>query len=362
MTDLDHLPPAAPVPAWLGQGTAVEQSRAVAEVQTAAVLAQQMPRRLDAARAMMRESCTQLFFAEKAFYSYPKGKTTVTGASIHLAKELARCWQNVDFGLIEMRRDDDNALSEMKAFAWDLQTNTRTSSTFIVPHQRDRQGGPVKLVELRDVYENNANQGARRVREQIFAILPPWFREEAVEICRATLNRGDGSSLPDRVAAAVAAYERIGVTVDQLEQKLARAQGRWSVFDLAQLMITYRSLQANELAVDEAFPPMRVTVAEIQQQAAVATPAPPQATEQPPAREGGPAPRPATQKQLTAVNTLLGTKLGLAGDERFEWLTGWADRSIASTKELTVDEAGRLIEQLGEMTDLAERAEEVDSA
>jgi hypothetical protein len=59
---------AAPSPARTGQGTAVEQSRAVAEVHGAIVVAQQVPRDISRAVADMHRSCAQKSLAEKAFF------------------------------------------------------------------------------------------------------------------------------------------------------------------------------------------------------------------------------------------------------------------------------------------------------
>ncbi len=258
---------AVPTPGRIGQATAVEQSRAVAEVQAAIVVAQQCPRSIATARTAMSESCKLLGFAEKAFYSYPRGGTTVTGASVYLARELARCFGNVQYGINELRRDDAHRQSEMQAWAWDVETNTRSSQTFIVPHMRDKSGGPVPLVDLRDIYESNANQGARRLRQAIFSILPVWFVEEAQEICRATLARGDGKPLADRVDAAIKAFAALDIPTGRLEQKLGKPRDRWNAYDLAQLRITHRSIERGEVTVDDEFPQARVTVAEIEAQA-----------------------------------------------------------------------------------------------
>jgi hypothetical protein len=278
MTDVtDHLPPPTAAPGWLGQATEVEKSRAVAEVQGAIIVAQRVPRRLDTARTMMAESCRMPRLAERAFFSYSRGDGQVTGPTVHLARELARCWGNIQYGIAELRRDDEAGLSEITAFGWDVQTNVRASTTFIVPHKRDKRGGPVQLKELRDIYENNANMGSRRLREQIFAVLPKWFTEEGEDICRATLAKGDGTSVDDRRAGAIRTFAGIGVTADQLERKLARPAEKWTVYDLAQLMITHRSLLAQELTVEDAFPQVRVTADEIRQQATTAPLSPPAA-------------------------------------------------------------------------------------
>jgi hypothetical protein len=255
--------PSTTTPARIGQGTAVEQSRAAAEVQAAVVVAQQCPRNIQQAVAEMRESCKQMFLAERAFYRYSRGGTTVTGPSVHLARELARCWGNVQYGLVEMRRDDEYGQSEMQAFAWDVQTNSRNSSTFIVPHRRDTRNGAKQLTDMREIYENNANNGARRVREAIFAILPPWFVEEAKELCAQTLRDGGGKPLAQRIADAIKAFEGIGVTVDRIEHRLERPSGKWTEYDVAQLIVIYKSIQRGEVTAEEEFPPPRVSAEEL---------------------------------------------------------------------------------------------------
>jgi hypothetical protein len=150
----------------------------------------------------------------------------------------------------------------MNAYSWDVEKNTRTSSTFIVPHKRDQKGGPKALTDMRDIYENNANNGARRVREAIFAILPPWFVEEAKELCAQTLRDGGGKSLPQRVADAIRAFEGIGVTADRIEGKFGRPSGKWTEHDVAQLLISFRSIQQGEITAEDEFP-VRVTIDEI---------------------------------------------------------------------------------------------------
>lgn len=237
----------------ISQATAVEQARAVAEVQAAIIVAQQVPRNLAAAVSEMRESCRQQGLAVRAFFRFPRAGQTITGPSVHLARELARCWGNVQYGVNELRRDDKAGVSEMQAWAWDVQTNTRSSQTFIVPHKRDKKGGPEVLTDLRDIYENNANNGARRLREAIFSVLPPWFTEEAKDICSATVRDGGGKSLAVRVTDAVKAFEGLGVTVKQLEGKLGRKTGEWNEYDIASLTVMFKSLQRGEVTVEEEF-------------------------------------------------------------------------------------------------------------
>lgn len=253
----------APRADWLSQATAVEQSRAVAEVQAAIVVAQQVPRDVQMAVASMRESCRQKGLAERAFYRFPRAGGAVTGESVHLARELARCWGNIQYGIVELRRDDEGGYSEMRAFAWDVQTNTRSEQIFVVPHKRDTKTGVKELVDLRDIYENNANNGSRRVRQCIFSLLPAWFIEEAKSLCQQTLSDGGGKTVAQRVADMLRAFEGIGITKGQIERKLGRTSGKWTEHDVAQLGITYTSMQRGEVNADDEFPAERVTVEEL---------------------------------------------------------------------------------------------------
>ena len=138
-----------------------------AEVQAAVLVAQQIPRDLSRCLADLEQSCRQMSLAERAFYRYSRGGQQVTGASVHLAREVARCFGNVDYGIKELSRDPnagEHGQSEMMAYAWDQQTNVRQSNTFIVPWERHTSKGINALTDPRDLYENNANAGARRMR------------------------------------------------------------------------------------------------------------------------------------------------------------------------------------------------------
>jgi hypothetical protein len=236
------------------QGTMIEQSRAIAEVQGSIVLAQQRPRDTTRAIEDMRMSCGIKEMADCAFFKFPRGGSNITGASVQLARELARCWGNIDYGIKELSRNDGQGQSEMLAFAWDLETNVRAETTFIVPHLRDKKGGPERLVDVRDIYEVNANMGARRLREQIFAVLPRWFTEQAEQACHDTLQNGGGEPLPLRITKMVEAFAQLGITKKQLEKKVAGSIDKIDPVTLANLAITYKSIRRGEISKDDEFP------------------------------------------------------------------------------------------------------------
>jgi hypothetical protein len=267
--------PAATGPDRVGQSTAVEQSRAVAEVQAAIYVARQFPRDIGRSRSAMQAACGTMALAEKAFYKFPRAGGSVEGSTIHLAKTLAQSWGNIQYGVSEMRRDDSYRQSEMQAWAWDVEANTRHVLTFIVPHAKFANKKVVQLEDLRDIYENNANNGARRLREAIFAVIPDFFIDEAEDLCRETLHKGDGRPIEQRIEGAVGVFRGLGISEERLEQKLGRKKEQWTGADIAQLLITHKSIDRREIAVDEAFPQERITGGEIKSNASRGKQTPP---------------------------------------------------------------------------------------
>ena len=250
-TDLENLAqPRTIVPAST-QAAVIEQARAVAEVQAAVVVAQSVPRDMDRAYGEMQDACGRKALAERAFYSVPKRGS---GPSVHLARELARIWGNVQYGVHELRRDDEAGMSEIQAFAWDVQTNVRSTRTFQVPHARMAGGKRTPLIDLGDVYLNNQNIGARAVRECIFTVLPVAFTDEAQTLCNKTLQGDETVPLSDRIKQMVSAFHGLGVTEKQLEERFGRKRGQWTAGEVAQGSVLYQSLQRGELHIDSEFP------------------------------------------------------------------------------------------------------------
>jgi hypothetical protein len=251
----------APAPARVGQATAVEQARAVAEVAAAVQVAQMNPRDIQRAWADMQAACSRLKLAERSFYAVPNRGS---GPSVHLARELLRIWGNADAGVHELSRDDERQVSEVRAYAWDQQTNVRQSRTLQIPHAKMAGKQRRALTDLSDIYLNNQNVGARAVRECIFTILPADFVAEAQDICRATIERGDGKPLVERITEMVGAFKSaLGVGVGQIEAKLGRKRGQWTAVDVAELRVVFTSIQRHETTVEDEFPAEPVKASEL---------------------------------------------------------------------------------------------------
>lgn len=229
----------------------IESSKAIAEAQGKLIIAKNFPRDEHLAYAKVMEACKRRSLAEKAIYSYPRSGSTISGPSIRLAEELARCWGNVDFGIKELSQKDGE--SEMSAYCWDMETNTMSSQTFVVAHVRDTKKGQVRLTEQRDIYENNANMAGRRLRARILAILPPDLVEAAVAECKKTLAGDNETPIADRINKMVASFAKFGVKIDTLEKRLGRKIDTMTTEDICEYAGIYNSLKDGNSSISDWF-------------------------------------------------------------------------------------------------------------
>ena len=193
--------------------------RAIAEVQAALVIAKQFPRNPIEAYDRVMNACQRPGLAQSAVYSYARGGTSVTGPSIRLAEMLAQNWGNIQYGIREL--SSENGESTVEAFAWDVETNTRQTKVFQVPHMRYTRNGSKKLTDPRDIYELVANNGARRLRACILGVIPGDVVDAAVDQCEKTIHANADTS-PEGVQKLVKAFEQFGVTKDDIEGFIQR--------------------------------------------------------------------------------------------------------------------------------------------
>ncbi|BAP20763.1 hypothetical protein VYN29_09700 [Pseudomonas aeruginosa] len=236
----------------VNQGTVnIEQSRAVTEAQGKLILAKKFPRDEALAYSKIMNSCSRPTLAASGEYAYPRGGQTVSGPSIRLAEELARCWGNIEYGIRELSRQQGN--SEMEAYAWDLETNTFSSQKFTVRHIRDKKGGGQALTEERDIYELTANMGGRRLRSRLLAILPPDLVEAAVNQCRKTLAGDTSLPIADRVRSMVDKFSQVGVTEKHLRAYLNKSLDEIIPEEIATLAGVFNSIKNGQAGVGDFF-------------------------------------------------------------------------------------------------------------
>ena len=236
----------------INQGTvAVEASRAITEAQGKLLLAKQFPRNYTSCYAKAIEACQRKTFAEKAFFSYPRGGQSVTGVTIRFAEEMARCYGNLDYGIKELSHEDGK--SEMQAYCWDLETNTISSQNFTVEHIREANGRSTKLTSQRDIYERTANDGARRLRSRILAILPPDLVEDCIKECHKTIAGKNDIPLIDKVKNMVTGFAKVGVTKEMLEKRLGHTVESVNSDELVEYISIFNGLKQKETTISDWF-------------------------------------------------------------------------------------------------------------
>ena len=232
--------------------TEMMMSRQAQEVQGQIVMAKKFPRNEVISSNRIVTACKRRKLAEKAEYEYPRGGQKVTGPSIRLAEALAQNWGNIDFGYIELERRSGE--TQVMAYAWDLETNSRQTKVFTVPHVRETKAGNIPLTNPRDIYELVANQAARRVRSCILGIIPGDIVEEAIEQCHKTLIEGEKKPLPDLVKDMARIFQdEFSVPLESIEKYIGCKSSAFSMNDLIRLKKVYTSLKDGMSKREEVF-------------------------------------------------------------------------------------------------------------
>lgn len=227
-------------------------SRQTQEVQGQIIMAKRFPRDYVASCNRIMQACQHKGLAEKAMYEYPRGGTKVVGPSIRLAEALAQNWGNISFGIVELEQKSGE--SQVMAYAWDLETNTRQEKIFSVPHIRSTKKGNVPLTDPRDIYESVANQGARRLRSCILGIIPGDVVEDAIEQCNQTLIGNADKPIINLVKDMASIFEKeFSVPLEAIEKYIGCKSTAFSMNDLVRLKRVYTSLKDGMTKREEVF-------------------------------------------------------------------------------------------------------------
>lgn len=226
-------------------------SRQAQEVQAAIVVAKRFPRDMNSSYGRIMEACKRRSLAERAVYEYPRGGENVTGPSIRLAEVMAQNWGNLDFGITEL--EQKNGESSVMAYCWDLETNTRQTKIFTVPHIRHTKKGDIALTDPRDIYEMVANQGARRMRACILGIIPGDIIDAAVDACSKALTSGK-EPIADTIRKMAAAFkEEFGVPMTCLEKYIGCKADAFTANSVVRLRGVYTALKEGRAEREQYF-------------------------------------------------------------------------------------------------------------
>lgn len=239
----ERLNPFADAPVAARPQTAVantDQHRAIAEVQAAMMIARMNPRDPIAAMDRILNACSRPTLANAAVYTYSRGGSDISGPSIRLAEAMAQQWGNIKTSVREL--DQAGGVSTVQAIAWDLETGYQCDKVFHVPHIRYTKNGSKRLEDPRDIYELIANNGARRLRACILAVIPGDVTEAAVAQCEVTMHANADTS-PEAMHKMVGAFEAFGVTKEQIEKRIQRRIDAIQPAQVVALKKVYASLR-----------------------------------------------------------------------------------------------------------------------
>lgn len=232
--------------------TRIEESRAVQEAQAQFIVAKRFPRDEIRAEQKIVEACKRQSLAQVAEYSYSRGGASVRGASIRLAETMARHWGNIRFGFRELSQGA--GVSEVQAYAIDMETNTLQERVFHVKHTRySKAGGMQRLTDPRDIYEMIANLAARRIRACILSLIPGDVQEGALAQCEETLKGGGGKPLKDRIKTMLAKFKELEVSQEMIEARYRKKAEAIDEIQLIDLTRIFNSLRDGMSSVEDYF-------------------------------------------------------------------------------------------------------------
>ena len=225
-----------------GAAVAMSTTREAQEVQAAVFMAKRFPRDENYAISRIAQTCQRKGLAEKAIYSYPKGGQNVTGPSIRLAEAIAQSWGNIQSGVVELEQRPGESVC--MSYCWDLETNTRDTKIFTVSHSIQTNKGAKMLTDPREIYEHVANQGARRKRACILAVIPKDVVDSAMEACQRTLASGTKEPLIDRLRKMVNVFQtELSVPLESIERYMGYKLDSFTEMDMVTLRGVYTAIK-----------------------------------------------------------------------------------------------------------------------
>lgn len=211
------------------------------EIQSAIVIARRFPRNEDEAFAKLMKACSRTTFAEDASYNFPRGGQNVDGPSVNLAREAARVWGNIRYG-VDVIRDDEGS-RQIRGWAWDLETNVKVTAEDDFQKLVYRKKGGWVRPDERDLRELTNRRGAILVRNCILQLLPKDLIEDARTTCGETL-KSEAKKNPDSARKRIiTAFQQINVSPLMLEQHLGHALSACSPDEITRLREIFVSIR-----------------------------------------------------------------------------------------------------------------------
>lgn len=246
------------------QSNELSPTQAMAEaqfdIQSAITIARRFPRDEVAAEKKLLKSAERPVFADEAIYSYPRGKKKdengdwiqnyVEGPSVVLAREAARYWGNIRYG-IEVTFDDEEDRN-IRGYAYDMETNVRVTSedSFkkliqrkIYENGRDSGRTRWEVADERELRELTNKRGAICERNCILKLIPSDIVDNVMNACEVTLRNQAEAHKDKEIGRLVDAFQKINVSVKMIETKLGHSLKNSKPEELIELRKVFASIR-----------------------------------------------------------------------------------------------------------------------
>ena len=245
-------------------GAELAKSEQQSDIYYAVLTAKKFPRDEQKARDELLTACDIEQFAVGAYYAFPRGRkfdeasgtwkpNIVTGASIRLAREAVRVFENIRTGFLIIQDDPDKRT--IVAYAWDCQKNIRESSadTFEKLVQKKQKDGQTlwMVADERELRELTFRRASILKRNCILSLLPSYFVDKLVDVCKRTAAGGAKTDLKDAILTMQRSFAEIGISAKGLEQYLGKPLKACTRDNLSELRGIFQSIRDGMLSKEE---------------------------------------------------------------------------------------------------------------
>lgn len=235
-------------------------AREQSEIQSAIITAKKFPRNEASAFVKMSKSLERPRLAEAALYSFPRGGRAIEGPSVDLARELARCWGNIRFGLRIVAIEDLSV--HIKGYAYDVEANNyiEAEDKFSkLVQRRNKATGITEWVQPdeRDLRELVNRKGAILVRNCILQVVPSDLVDDAIKKAKETCQKSDAGELEtsreDTIKRLSVAFDKLGVSIDMLNKYFGHDIAQINAAQLAELKRIWKALSDGQITRESIF-------------------------------------------------------------------------------------------------------------
>lgn len=230
---------------------ASESQRAMIEVMTSFEVAKRFPRDPAVAAGKILRECERPTLAALGRFSFPMGGQTIEGPTIRLLEAIARAWGNVQFGFKVLSSNKQRSI--VRAFAFDLESNTNANKEFEVRHWIDTKSGGRPCRDEREQNMLVANQAQRRVRSCLEALIPRDVLDMAEDKCEET-NKKNVDTTPAGIKKVLSAFDALDVNKAMIEARFGGLKA--DAFKAPQILALrkiYASLKDGMATVEDFF-------------------------------------------------------------------------------------------------------------